>query len=385
MKSLFIFLLLFCSLSQAEEQVRLQLNWTHQFQFAGYYAAKALGYYKNAGLDVALLKANPDAEPVEAVLRGPELITADYMFEGRGKDIAQTYAEPGILPDDFSLDRILYQTESKKDYFWIFLCSGVMLIIVIIALLVYILFSKLNKKLLRLLHIKSQFANIGESINHISHQWKQPLNELSLQIMLIEKNTHSSQMSSKEKKEIDQIASKCHDIMELMASKVDLFGNLLSTNKSTTSFQPGKCINYLLQLIEQDFKIHHITITTQLDEDITLLGNKYEMTHVLLNILNNARDIFEQRRTESPFIHIHLYQLNGLMHLDISDNGGGIKIKPVDNIFKPGYSNKKASDSGVGLYIAKNIIEENYQGHLSATTTETGATFKITIPVLGDH
>ncbi len=578
MKYLFLFLLLFCGLSQAEERVRLQLKWTHQFQFAGYYAAKELGYYKDIGLDVELLQARPDADPVEVVLRGdaefgvgnnslllqrhqgkpvvvlavimqhspylllmqhtddlqnvqdlthkkvmielladeliaylnheqipldaiefirdrhniqdfidgkvaaisaydtdetyllnqlnieysaltprsagidfygdnlftseqqikqqpdrvrdfraaslrgwtyamqhpqqvidmilekypshkgrnhllyeaekmkrlmqPEIISPGYMFEGRWKHIAQTYAELGMLPDDFSLDGFIYQTENQRDYFWIFLCSGVTLIIVIIALVVYILFSNLNKKLLRLLKIKTQFDNIGESINHITHQWKQPLNELSLQIMLIEKNAHSIQMSSEEKKEIDQITNKCHDIMENMARKVDLFGNLLSTNHSTTSFQPSKSINYLLQLIEKNFKIHNIKITTQLDDDVTLSGSKYEMTHVLLSILNNSREIFEERKTQSPFIHIHLYKLNDSLHIDISDNGGGIKIKPVNDIFKPGYSNKIAADSGFGLYIAKNIIEENYQGHLSATTTETGATFKITIPVL---
>ncbi|WP_162525335.1 ABC transporter substrate-binding protein [Rariglobus hedericola] len=50
--------------------VRLQLKWRHQFQFAGYYAAVAKGYYRDAGMDVQLLEAVPGKNPVEAVFAG---------------------------------------------------------------------------------------------------------------------------------------------------------------------------------------------------------------------------------------------------------------------------------------------------------------------------
>jgi signal transduction histidine kinase len=579
MKYLLLFTFFICSLVQAEVPVRLQLKSTHQFQSAGYYAAKELGYYKDAGLEVELLEASPETDPAEVVLRGdaefgvgsnslvlhrhqgkpvvvlavimqhspyillmqrsddlqniqdlahkkvmiepladeliaylnkeqvpldsiqlirdrhniqdfidgkieaisacdtdetyllnqlnidyyaltsrsagidfygdnlftteqqinehpdrvrnfraaslrgwtyamqhpqqvidlilkkypsnkereyllyesrkmdrlmqPELISVGYMFEGRWRHIAQTYAGLGMMSEGFSLDGFIYQTEPHTDYFWMFFWAGVSLIIVIIALVIYNTFSNLNKKLLRLLHIKSQFTNIGDSVNNITHQWKQPLNELSLQFMLIERSAYNSQLSRKEKKEITLRTTKCHDILEHMASTLDLFSTLLRPDKSRTSFKPCISINYLLQLIQENFKIRNIKITTQLDKDITLPGNKYEMTQVLLSILNNARDIFEQRKTESPLIHIHLYQIKNSIHIDISDNGGGIKVKPLDRIFKPGYSNKNTRDSGVGLYIARNIIEENFQGQLSATTTEDGATFHISIPVSG--
>ena len=54
----------------ALDKVRLQLKWRHQFQFAGYYAAIAQGYYRDAGLDVQLLEAMPGHDPVDAVLAG---------------------------------------------------------------------------------------------------------------------------------------------------------------------------------------------------------------------------------------------------------------------------------------------------------------------------
>ena len=54
----------------ALETVTLQLKWTHAFQFAGYYAAQELGYYREAGLDVRIEPAHPELNPVDEVLAG---------------------------------------------------------------------------------------------------------------------------------------------------------------------------------------------------------------------------------------------------------------------------------------------------------------------------
>jgi len=61
--------LLACGLALAEP-VTVQLKWRHQFQFAGYYAAQDKGYYRDVGLDVTLLEAQPGTDPVAAVLDG---------------------------------------------------------------------------------------------------------------------------------------------------------------------------------------------------------------------------------------------------------------------------------------------------------------------------
>lgn len=56
--------------ASAINKVTLQLKWTHAFQFAGYYAAKEQGYYREAGLDVDIVEAAPDTDPVGNVLKG---------------------------------------------------------------------------------------------------------------------------------------------------------------------------------------------------------------------------------------------------------------------------------------------------------------------------
>src|SRR5512147_1127210 len=54
----------------ALEKISLQLNWKHQFQFAGYYAAIEQGYYRDAGFDVRLIEADGKNDPIDAVLSG---------------------------------------------------------------------------------------------------------------------------------------------------------------------------------------------------------------------------------------------------------------------------------------------------------------------------
>ncbi|QGZ39794.1 PAS domain S-box-containing protein [Pseudoduganella flava] len=63
-------LLCACGPAAALEQVAVQLKWQHQFQFAGYYAAQDKGYYRDAGLEVTLIEAQPGLDPVQAVLSG---------------------------------------------------------------------------------------------------------------------------------------------------------------------------------------------------------------------------------------------------------------------------------------------------------------------------
>ena len=59
--------------AQALEAVTLQLKWSHAFQFAGYYTAKEKGYYREAGLDVAIQEVHPGDDLLKNVLDGNAL------------------------------------------------------------------------------------------------------------------------------------------------------------------------------------------------------------------------------------------------------------------------------------------------------------------------
>jgi diguanylate cyclase (GGDEF)-like protein/hemerythrin-like metal-binding protein/PAS domain S-box-containing protein len=75
------------------ERVRLQLKWQHQFQFAGYYAAKAQGYYRAAGLEVEIAEAGPTIDPVREVVEG----RAQYGVGNSGLLLARHQGHPVVV------------------------------------------------------------------------------------------------------------------------------------------------------------------------------------------------------------------------------------------------------------------------------------------------
>lgn len=90
-----IFSMILCAFSQlayaAElEKVRMQLRWHHQYQFAGYYAAKHKGYYEQAGFDVEIVAGDPNRQPVSEVLAG----RADFAEGNSEVLIYQLQGEP---------------------------------------------------------------------------------------------------------------------------------------------------------------------------------------------------------------------------------------------------------------------------------------------------
>ena len=319
-----------------------------------------------------------EAQKIQQLIR-PEFIEIGYMLSGRWRHIANTYADLGILPHNISLDGFLYEPQQQKDYFWTYIASTTAFFILSIIVIVATRFSILNKKLLQLLFLRSRFANIGESINNISHQWKQPLNELAIQLMLMEKILENDFPTEEDKNKTKKIIDKSHNILEFMAKTVDVFGQLLNRSEKKSKFHPKNIIQSLFQLIEDNFKIYQITITSKLEEGIELNGSPTELAHILLSILNNAKDVFNKRKITSPKIDIHLYESANHICIDITDNAGGIKAIPIESIFKLGVSSKQTNVSGVGLYIAKQLTEEKFNGKIQAENISSGAIFKISI------
>lgn len=320
-----------------------------------------------------------EAKQIQQLMH-PELIDIGYMFKGRWQHIAETYAGLGMLPNDVELDDFLYNVDQPRDYFWLYITTAITLLVLSIVILVSIRFSKLNKKLSRLLLVKSQFENIGESVNNISHQWKQPLNELGFQLMLIEQTSKKIPLTENDAAEIRNITDKSHDILEFMATTASTFGHLLSTNNKKSLFSPEKIIQQILNLVNDTFKFHKIKISYDAQEDAFLNGNSTELAHIILCIINNAKDILNERHVTSPQIRIKSYKNADQFIIEISDNGGGVLTKPINQIFNLGFSDKQADDTGVGLYIAKKLIKDNFSGEISVKNNNTGAVFMLAIP-----
>lgn len=108
-------------------------------------------------------------------------------------------------------------------------------------------------------------------------------------------------------------------------------------------------------------------------------GYESEFAQVILNLILNAKDVLIERNIEKPLIVIEIKEdgLNTLV--SISDNAGGIDESILERVFEPYFSTKKSAGTGLGLYMAKMIIEENMGGKISVKNKENGAMFCIKI------
>jgi signal transduction histidine kinase len=125
------------------------------------------------------------------------------------------------------------------------------------------------------------------------------------------------------------------------------------------------------QLLKRD-----ITLSVE-GEDIFVTGYRHEFLQVLLNLINNAVDQLHKKWVQNPKITIRLKE----DALILEDNAGGIDPKIIDRIFEPYFTTKAQGEgTGLGLYIAKVIIEKNLGGRLEARNNIRGALFEITFP-----
>lgn len=122
----------------------------------------------------------------------------------------------------------------------------------------------------------------------------------------------------------------------------------------------------------------HIEIISMLAPDQVAKVNRYLFEWVIENICKNAVDAM----SGSGDIQIILTEgKNNLIYIDISDTGKGISNKNMSKIFSPGFSTKKRG-WGLGLTLAKRIVENYHEGKLILKSTEInkGSTFRISLP-----
>lgn len=206
----------------------------------------------------------------------------------------------------------------------------------------------------------SKYAVMGEMIAAIAHQWKQPLNELGLVLQKFEFAYHrqllTQELLEKETKAARTLISK-------MADTIDIFRNFFHSKNNNQPFDCVNSIHNIIQLMEKTMKLEDITIIQNMKQTCTISHHQGEFEHVLLNILMNAKDILVQKNSAPKIIVITTEQKNNHFCILIHDNGGGVPENIIHQIFNPHFSTKKEG-SGIGLYIAKQIISEHLDGTL---------------------
>jgi signal transduction histidine kinase len=228
---------------------------------------------------------------------------------------------------------------------------------------------------------RNRLALKGEMISMIAHQWKQPLNNLSLIHQMLLLQYESNQLNNETMTQFDNDSKRQ---IKQMSQTITDFTNFFSPEKNAQQFYLKNIINQSLSLLRPILDIEGIKIhlNMQSESDIILDGYPNELGQMLINIINNAKDVLIERNISNRKIWITIEEVDGNIYLYIEDNAGGIASTIIAKIFDPYFSTKAKNGTGLGLYMSKMIIEEHMNGKLEVYNSEKGAIFKITLPRL---
>ena len=221
---------------------------------------------------------------------------------------------------------------------------------------------------------QSRLARMGEMLSMISHQWRQPLNQLNSVVMELETRVLFKKTTEKFLISCVEDATK---IIQFMSSSMEDFKNFYKPEKEKEFFYISAACKETISLVKRPLENAQVALEFIVENDRKIKGYKREFSQVILNLILNARDALELNNIEKKSITLIITVRDKFSLVIIKDNAGGVKDDIIDLIFEPYFSTKGIQGTGMGLYMSKMIIEKNMQGKLSVRNDAKGAVFEI--------
>ena len=246
--------------------------------------------------------------------------------------------------------------------------------------------SKLKEKEILLIQ-KSKMAAMGEMIENIAHQWRQPLSLISVvsSTLLLQKKLD---MHIPKDEECEQL-TKIGDTVNYLSQTIDDFRSFFKEKKLKENFLLEDSYKKVLNLMSSNFKAMQIDVIENI-ENVEIETFENELIQVIMNILTNAKDVLLSKGNDfRKLIFIEIYKENDKSIFSIKDNAGGIPIENIEKIFEPYFTTKGDEGTGIGLHMSKEIIQNHMNGELKVENSifdyqgeeYKGAKFTIILPL----
>ncbi len=227
---------------------------------------------------------------------------------------------------------------------------------------------------------QSKNASMGEMIGNIAHQWRQPLSAITSLASALKISDEIGIIDSAEvHNKMDNIINKAN----YLSQTIDTFRNFLKTGNESRAFSLEKMLERSLQIVDASMKDFHIQVYGNVDysKNTMITGVESEISQVIINILNNAKDVIKEKHIPKPWVKLELIVEQDGYFITIEDNGGGIPANVVSKIFDPYFTTKHQSQgTGLGLHMSYRIITESFNGKIYVRNTENGAKFFLELP-----
>ena len=224
----------------------------------------------------------------------------------------------------------------------------------------------------QLLMQQSKLAALGEMLGNIAHQWRHPLTHLSLLIQNMELAYKKNKLDDKY---MEKFKKNSMNQINYMSKTIDDFRNFFKEDKEKVEFNVNDAIKEVVFLLEGRIKNNGIDIEIIEAKQKYIFGFRNEFLQVIMNILNNAIDVLDEREIKNKKIWITIDN-----EIKIEDNAGGIGKDIINKIFEPYFTTKfQSQGTGIGLYMSKIIITKHFQGDLFAYNSDNGAVFVVKV------
>lgn len=227
---------------------------------------------------------------------------------------------------------------------------------------------------------QAKLAEMGSTLNMIAHQWRQPLNNISLIVntIVIKEKKGNLELAT-----LDELKQDFQKQINYLSNTIDDFQNFFKPKKEKEWFFINDVVISTYALMKAIFEKNQIIFSCNIDTQVQYYGYKNELAQVVLNIFNNAKDALFENEISTKLIRVGLTVTSENLVLIIGDNAGGVKNSNLGKVFEPYFSTKnKKNGTGLGLYMSKIIINDHFNGELSARNYQDGFEITIKLPTI---
>jgi signal transduction histidine kinase/CBS domain-containing protein len=238
-----------------------------------------------------------------------------------------------------------------------------------------------NKQQEQMLYSQTKMAQLGEMIANIAHQWRQTLNVISTAASGLQLK---KEFGALDDDFLDMTLSEIESSAQYLSTTIDTFRNFIKEKKVFKEVVLQDRIDKALDITKASLKGNYIKLINEIDytQPLNIKLVMGEFVQVLINIINNAKDVLVEKNIPNPYVKIRLENLKEKVIITIEDNGGGIPDEVLPKVFDPYFTTKGDSNgTGLGLYMSQKIIVESLKGKLYVENTQAGAKFFIELPL----
>jgi len=237
-----------------------------------------------------------------------------------------------------------------------------------------------NRKKDQHLHDQAKFAQLGELIGNIAHQWRQPLNAISTTVSGMQA---MRELGIYEQEEEDEALKIIFERTQYLSGVINNFRDFIDQKHEQENISLQDLIQSTADIIKSSLENDIINLNLDLpSEDIELLTIPSDLSNVLLTLIKNSKDALSKLdATDEKIITITLEQKENQIDIIVADNAKGIGVDILPKIFDPYFTTKHQSQgTGLGLYLARKTMEEKLNGTLEVLeTSHKGTKFIISI------